>query len=149
MAYQFPSPYLFFTLCPYVLFILLGAVPFPTDVPCLKALGVSGVVTLNEPYETLVPTSLYHNIPPMERQYMFTERLVGGAVQQLFSLTLLNTGTTPGAAYGYVRSIRPRVLLASSQWRVCMILTLHFFVCLFLRALFLLNNKCGNFPVMN
>lgn len=60
MAYQFPSPYLFFTLCPYVLFILLGAVPFPTDVPCLKALGVSGVVTLNEPYETLVPTSLYH-----------------------------------------------------------------------------------------
>ncbi|KAG8653720.1 hypothetical protein MANES_05G053202v8 [Manihot esculenta] len=117
MAYQFPSPYLFFTLCPYVLFILLGAVPFPTDVPCLKALGVSGVVTLNEPYETLVPTSLYHNIPPMERQYMFTERLVGGAVQQLFSLTLLNTGTTPGAAYGYVRSIRPRVLLASSQWR--------------------------------
>ncbi|XP_043812533.1 phosphatidylglycerophosphate phosphatase PTPMT1-like isoform X2 [Manihot esculenta] len=55
----------------------------------------------------------------MERQYMFTERLVGGAVQQLFSLTLLNTGTTPGAAYGYVRSIRPRVLLASSQWRAC------------------------------
>ncbi|XWS45833.1 hypothetical protein CRYUN_Cryun14cG0013500 [Craigia yunnanensis] len=41
-------------------FILLGAVPFPADVSRLKHLGVSGVVTLNEPYETLVPTSLYH-----------------------------------------------------------------------------------------
>lgn len=40
-------------------FILLGAVPFPSDVPCLKKLGVNGVVTLNEPYETLVPTALY------------------------------------------------------------------------------------------
>ncbi|KAK1559365.1 hypothetical protein Q3G72_013663 [Acer saccharum] len=33
--------------------ILLGAVPFPADVPRLRELGVSGVVTLNEPYETL------------------------------------------------------------------------------------------------
>ncbi|XP_071691178.1 phosphatidylglycerophosphate phosphatase PTPMT2-like [Rutidosis leptorrhynchoides] len=42
-------------------FVLLGAVPFPTDVFRLKALGVCGVVTLNESYETLVPTSLYHD----------------------------------------------------------------------------------------
>ncbi|KAJ4848656.1 hypothetical protein Tsubulata_023511 [Turnera subulata] len=41
-------------------FLLLGAVPFPSDVPLLKELGVGGVVTLNEPYETLVPSSLYH-----------------------------------------------------------------------------------------
>lgn len=41
-------------------FILLGAVPFPIDVPRLKKLGVQGVVTLNESYETLVSTSLYH-----------------------------------------------------------------------------------------
>ncbi|RVW50573.1 putative dual specificity protein phosphatase DSP8 [Vitis vinifera] len=41
-------------------FVLLGAVPFPSDVSRLKELGVGGVVTLNEPYETLVPTSLYH-----------------------------------------------------------------------------------------
>lgn len=41
-------------------YVLLGAVPFPTDVPRLKALGVGGVVTLNEPYETLVPSLLYH-----------------------------------------------------------------------------------------
>ncbi|KAK8964485.1 putative dual specificity protein phosphatase DSP8 [Platanthera guangdongensis] len=41
-------------------FLLLGAVPFPGDVPHLKQLGVGGVVALNEPYETLVPTSLYH-----------------------------------------------------------------------------------------
>ena len=43
-------------------FILLGAVPFPIDVPRLKEHGVCGVITLNEPYETLVPTSLYHVI---------------------------------------------------------------------------------------
>jgi len=40
-------------------FLLLGAVPFPKDVPHLKNLGVGGVITLNEPYETLVPSSLY------------------------------------------------------------------------------------------
>lgn len=44
----------------FVQFLLLGAVPFPKDVPRLKQLGVGGVITLNEPYETLVPTSLYH-----------------------------------------------------------------------------------------
>ena len=53
------NPFLFLTL-PWIQFILLGAVPFPADVPRLNDLGVSGVVTLNEPYETLVPTSLYH-----------------------------------------------------------------------------------------
>lgn len=46
--------------CFFCQFVLLGAVPFPTDVLRLKALGVGGVVTLNEPYETLVPASLYH-----------------------------------------------------------------------------------------
>jgi len=40
-------------------FILLGAVPFPIDVPRLKEIGVRGVITLNESYETLVPTTLY------------------------------------------------------------------------------------------
>lgn len=40
-------------------FLLLGAVPFPRDVKRLKDLGVHGVITLNEPYETLVPTALY------------------------------------------------------------------------------------------
>uniref|UniRef100_M4E2M3 Uncharacterized protein n=1 Tax=Brassica campestris TaxID=3711 RepID=M4E2M3_BRACM len=40
-------------------FILLGAVPFQSDVPRLKEVGVCGVITLNEPYETLVPSSLY------------------------------------------------------------------------------------------
>lgn len=49
-----------YSLLYFCQFVLLGAVPFPTDVPRLKAVGVSGVVTLNEPYETLVPTSLYH-----------------------------------------------------------------------------------------
>ncbi|KAG4946776.1 hypothetical protein JHK87_042783 [Glycine soja] len=35
-------------------FLLLGTVPFPNDVPHLKKVGVGGVITLNEPYETLV-----------------------------------------------------------------------------------------------
>ena len=39
--------------------VLLGAVPFPSDVLRLKELGVCGVVTLNESYERLVPRSLY------------------------------------------------------------------------------------------
>ncbi|GMP59601.1 hypothetical protein CsSME_00022823 [Camellia sinensis var. sinensis] len=43
-------------------YLLLGAVPFPKDVPRLKQLGVGGVITLNEPYETLVSTSLYHRM---------------------------------------------------------------------------------------
>ncbi|KAI3905204.1 hypothetical protein MKX01_017450 [Papaver californicum] len=57
-------------------FILLGAVPFPTDIPHLKQLGVHGVITLNESYETLVPTSLYqvyeidHLVLPT-RDYLF------------------------------------------------------------------------------
>lgn len=53
----------FYTLYDFALssfqFILLGAVPFRKDVPRLQQLGVRGVITLNEPYETLVPSSLY------------------------------------------------------------------------------------------
>ncbi|KAI7993460.1 putative dual specificity protein phosphatase DSP8 [Camellia lanceoleosa] len=71
-------------------FVLLGAVPFPSDVERLKERGVCGVITLNEPYETLVPTSLYL---VQHKQMM------------------------PEAAYSYVKSIRPRVLLAPSQWQ--------------------------------
>ncbi|CAN6327546.1 unnamed protein product [Urochloa humidicola] len=61
-------------------YVLLGAVPFPSDVPRLKQLGVRGVVTLNEPYETLVPTSLYqsHGINHLEiptRDYLFAPSL--------------------------------------------------------------------------
>ncbi|CAN6335063.1 unnamed protein product [Urochloa humidicola] len=40
----------------FLLYVLLGAVPFPSYVPRLKQLGI---VTLNQPYETLVPASLY------------------------------------------------------------------------------------------
>lgn len=40
-------------------YLLLGAVPFPGDVLRLKDVGVYAVVTLNESYETLVPTSMY------------------------------------------------------------------------------------------
>jgi len=40
-------------------FILLGAVPFRRDVSRLQKLGVHGVITLNEPFETLVPSSMY------------------------------------------------------------------------------------------
>ncbi|KAM0845841.1 hypothetical protein ACQ4PT_056080 [Festuca glaucescens] len=62
-------------------FILLGAVPFRKDVPRLQKLGVHGVVTLNEPFETLVPSSMYqsrgidHLVIPT-RDYMFAPSLV-------------------------------------------------------------------------
>ncbi|MBA0806769.1 hypothetical protein Gohar_022623 [Gossypium harknessii] len=57
-------------------FLLLGAVPFPKDVRRLKQLGVGGVITLNEPFETLVSTSLYraHGIDHLvipTRDYLF------------------------------------------------------------------------------
>ncbi|XP_010448332.1 PREDICTED: putative dual specificity protein phosphatase DSP8 isoform X1 [Camelina sativa] len=41
-------------------YLLMGAVPFRKDVSRLKHLGVGGVITLNEPFETLVPSSLYN-----------------------------------------------------------------------------------------
>ncbi|XP_065857549.1 phosphatidylglycerophosphate phosphatase PTPMT2-like [Euphorbia lathyris] len=130
-------------------FILLGAVPFPTDVPRLKEQGVCGVVTLNESYETLVPTSLYlaHDIDHLiipTRDYCFAPSLtdISLAVDFIHQNVLKGQSTyvhckagrgrsttvvicylvqhrqmTPDAAYSYVRSIRPRVLLASAQYR--------------------------------
>ncbi|XP_010540815.1 PREDICTED: putative dual specificity protein phosphatase DSP8 [Tarenaya hassleriana] len=130
-------------------FILLGAVPFPSDVPRLKELGVCGVVTLNEPYETLVPTSLYksHSIDHLvipTRDYCFAPSMeaICKAVDFIHRNALAGKTTyvhckagrgrsttivmcylvqhkhmTPEAAYAYVRSIRPRVLLAASQWK--------------------------------
>ncbi|KAM0015391.1 putative phosphoric monoester hydrolase [Helianthus debilis subsp. tardiflorus] len=128
-------------------FLLLGAVPFPSDVKRLKDLGVHGVITLNEPYETLVPTSLYkaHGIDHLvlpTRDYLFAPSLddIFEAVNFIHGKTLLKQATyvhckagrgrsttivicyliqhrhmDPDAAYAYVRSIRPRVLLASAQ----------------------------------
>ncbi|KAL3814992.1 hypothetical protein ACJIZ3_016260 [Penstemon smallii] len=130
-------------------FVLLGAVPFPTDVPRLKALGVGGVVTLNEPYETLVETSLYHvhgiqHLVIPTRDYLFAplyedicqavEFIHGNALCGKTTYVHCKAGRgrsttivlcylvkhkqmTPEDAYKYVRSIRPRVLLASSQWQ--------------------------------
>ncbi|GAV68205.1 DSPc domain-containing protein [Cephalotus follicularis] len=130
-------------------FVLLGAVPFPVDVPCLKELGVRGVITLNEPYETLVPTSLYHahsidHLVIPTRDYCFAPAL--GDISQAVEFIHENASSggttyvhckagrgrsttvvicylvqhkqmTPDFAYAYVKSIRPRVLLASSQWQ--------------------------------
>ncbi|KAM7251259.1 hypothetical protein ACFE04_023142 [Oxalis oulophora] len=130
-------------------FLLLGAVPFPVDVPCLKELGVRGVITLNEPYETLVPTSLYNvhgidNLVIPTRDYCFAPVLsdINQAVAFIHenashgratyvhckagrgrSTTIVvcylvkHKQMTPDAAYSYVKSIRPRVLLASAQWQ--------------------------------
>ncbi|XP_031099177.1 putative dual specificity protein phosphatase DSP8 [Ipomoea triloba] len=130
-------------------FVLLGAVPFPSDVKRLKKLGVCGVVTLNEPYETLVPTSLYraqgiHNLVLPTRDYMFAPSLtnISQAVEFIHENASSGQRTyvhckagrgrsttivlcylvrykqmTPTDAYEYVKAIRPRVLLASSQWK--------------------------------
>ncbi|KAL4567207.1 hypothetical protein LXL04_022783 [Taraxacum kok-saghyz] len=130
-------------------FILLGAVPFPTDVLHLKELGVGGVVTLNESYETLVPSSLYyaHGIEHLvipTRDYLFApmsddickavefihENATSGKTTYVHckagrgrSTTIVlcylvkHKHMTPDVAYNYVKSIRPRVRLAYSQWQ--------------------------------
>lgn len=130
-------------------FLLLGAVPFPGDVPHLKQLGVGGVVTLNEPYETLVPTSLFHaygieHLVLPTRDYLFAPSFgdICRAVDFIHKNATCGKTTyvhckagrgrsttivlcylvkyrqmTPSAAYEHVRVIRPRVLLASSQWQ--------------------------------
>lgn len=130
-------------------FLLLGAVPFPKDVPRLKQLGVGGVITLNEPYETLVPTALYraHGIEHLvipTRDYLFApsasdiNRAVdfihrnascgkttyvhckagrGRSTTIVLCYLVEHRHMTPAAALEYVRSIRPRVLLAPSQWK--------------------------------
>ncbi|KAJ4955779.1 hypothetical protein NE237_012562 [Protea cynaroides] len=130
-------------------FLLLGAVPFPADVPRLKQLGVCGVITLNEPYETLVPTSLYlaYGIEHLEiptRDYLFAPSFGdicqavdfihknascgkttyvhckagrGRSTTIVLCYLVQHKQMTPDAAYEYVRSIRPRVLLASLQWK--------------------------------
>uniref|UniRef100_A0A0D6QVV4 phosphatidylglycerophosphatase n=1 Tax=Araucaria cunninghamii TaxID=56994 RepID=A0A0D6QVV4_ARACU len=130
-------------------YLLLGAVPFPKDVQRLKELGVRGVVTLNESYETLVPTSMYqdqgikHLVIPT-RDYLFAPSFedIRRAVEFIHENAICGKTTyvhckagrgrsttivlcylveyrqmTPEDAYAYVRSKRPRVLLAASQWQ--------------------------------
>ncbi|WOL14615.1 dual specificity protein phosphatase DSP8 [Canna indica] len=130
-------------------FILLGAVPFPKDVPRLQQLGVRGVITLNEPYETLVSSNIYkvHGIDHLvipTRDYYFAPSCVDicravdfihrNASQGRTTYVHCKAGRarsativicylieyknmTPMGALEYVRSRRPRVLLAPSQWQ--------------------------------
>uniref|UniRef100_A0A1J3E8H6 Putative dual specificity protein phosphatase DSP8 n=1 Tax=Noccaea caerulescens TaxID=107243 RepID=A0A1J3E8H6_NOCCA len=130
-------------------FVLLGAVPFPSDVPRLKELGVCGVITLNEPYETLVPSSLYKSYcidhlviatrdycfaPSMEAicqavdfihrnaslgktTYVHCKAGRGRSTTIVICYLVQHKHMTPEAAYAYVKSIRPRVLLAATQWK--------------------------------
>ncbi|KAI3756808.1 hypothetical protein L1987_56631 [Smallanthus sonchifolius] len=130
-------------------FVLLGAVPFPTDVFRLKELGVCGVVTLNESYETLIPTSLYHahgidhlviptrdylfapsyddickavefiheNASACKATYVHCKAGRGRSTTIVLCYLVKHKQMTPDAAYEYAKSIRPRVRLASSQWR--------------------------------
>ncbi|KAL2642984.1 hypothetical protein R1flu_010571 [Riccia fluitans] len=130
-------------------YLLLGAVPFPGDVPRLKSLGVQGVVTLNESYETLVPTALYqkhginHLVIPT-RDYLFAPSLGdirravafihehvqrgettyvhckagrGRSTTVVLCYLVEHLGMTPVDAFQFVRSKRPRVLLATAQWQ--------------------------------
>ncbi|GBG71595.1 hypothetical protein CBR_g9011 [Chara braunii] len=80
-------------------YLVLGAVPFPGDVLKLKELGVHGVITLNEPYETLVPPSMYkeHNIDHLEiptRDFLFapSQESIQRAVDFIHSHTLKGQG---------------------------------------------------------
>ncbi|XWS26751.1 hypothetical protein CRYUN_Cryun26dG0057100 [Craigia yunnanensis] len=131
-------------------FLLLGAVPFPKDVRRLKQLGVGGVITLNEPFETLVSTSFYHangidHLVIPTRDYLFAPSIsdISRAVDFIHKNASFGRTTyvhckagrgrsttivlcylvehkqmTPEGALEYVRSRRPRVLLAPSQWKV-------------------------------
>ncbi|OMO91553.1 hypothetical protein COLO4_18278 [Corchorus olitorius] len=130
-------------------FLLLGAVPFPKDVRRLKQLGVGGVITLNEPFETLVSTSLYHahgidHLVIPTRDYLFAPSIsdISRAVDFIHrnascgrttyvhckagrgrSTTIVlcylvkHKQMSPADALEYVRSRRPRVLLAPKQWK--------------------------------
>ncbi|KAJ0262122.1 Phosphatidylglycerophosphate phosphatase PTPMT1 [Hirschfeldia incana] len=130
-------------------FILLGAVPFQSDVPRLKELGVGGVITLNEPYETLVPSSLYKSYcidhlviatrdycfaPSMEAicqavdfihrnaslgktTYVHCKAGRGRSTTVVICYLVQHKHMTPEEAYDYVKSIRPRVKLAATQWK--------------------------------
>ncbi|KAH9328465.1 hypothetical protein KI387_000573 [Taxus chinensis] len=132
-----------------VQFLILGAVPFRKDVHRLKDLGVEAVVTLNEPYETLVPSSMYQDegIKHLEiptRDYLFAPSFDdihqavdfihehanmgkttyvhckagrGRSTTIVLCYLVAHKGMIPVEAYAYVRSKRPRVLLAHSQWK--------------------------------
>uniref|UniRef100_A0A0E0A548 Dual specificity protein phosphatase DSP8 n=1 Tax=Oryza glumipatula TaxID=40148 RepID=A0A0E0A548_9ORYZ len=120
-------------------FILLGAVPFRRDVPRLQKLGVYGVITLNEPFETLVPSSIYVQLEvSYDTECSSAEifSLVGLItllflqeitcllphlwilVELLISYIVKYKNMTPSTAFEHVRSKRARVLLTRSQWRV-------------------------------
>ncbi|XP_058214410.1 phosphatidylglycerophosphate phosphatase PTPMT2-like isoform X3 [Rhododendron vialii] len=133
----------------WIEYLLLGAVPFPKDVPRLKLLGVGGVITLNEPYETLVSTSLYHahgidHLVIPTRDYLFAPSFVdinravdfihknsscgrttyvhckagrGRSTTIVLCYLVEYKQMSPADALEYVRSRRPRVLLAPSQWK--------------------------------
>ncbi|KAJ0490161.1 putative phosphoric monoester hydrolase [Helianthus annuus] len=129
----------------FLVFFLLGVVPFPKDVYRLKQLNVGGVVTLKEPYETLVPTSFYqahdidHPVIPTRdiahpviptRDYLSENatrcrtaymHCKGGKERSttiMLCYLVEYRYMTPIAALEYVRSRRPKVLLAPSQWKV-------------------------------
>ncbi|KAK8602293.1 hypothetical protein V6N13_058063 [Hibiscus sabdariffa] len=138
-------------------FLLLGAVPFPRDVRRLKQLGVGAVITLNEPFETLVSTSLYHahgidHLVIPTRDYLFAPSVsdISRAVDFIHKNTSCGRTTyvhckagrgrsttivlcylvehkhmTPAGALEYVRSRRPRVLLAPSQWKAVVEYSMH------------------------
>ncbi|CAH8320126.1 unnamed protein product [Eruca vesicaria subsp. sativa] len=92
-------------------FLLMGAVPFRKDVPRLKKLGVGGVITLNEPFETLVPSSLYnayemdHLVIPT-RDYLFAPSIedITRAVNFIHKNTLLGKTTYVHCKAGRGRS---------------------------------------------
>ncbi|KAL2899221.1 putative dual specificity protein phosphatase DSP8 [Bienertia sinuspersici] len=91
---------------------------FPVMFLRLKELGVHGVITLNEPYETLVPTSLYHahsiyHLVLPTRDYLFGPSL-SDISQAVVLFIVKHKQMTPEDAYSYVRSIRPRVRFYAS-----------------------------------
>ncbi|KAE8794009.1 Protein-tyrosine phosphatase mitochondrial 1-like protein [Hordeum vulgare] len=82
--------------------VLLGAVPFPSDVPRLHALGVTAVVTLTEPYERLVPTSLYKQHEMENLVLPTTDYLYAPSQDDLRRATAFIHGKEAGGGLTYV-----------------------------------------------
>lgn len=138
-------------------FLFLGAVPFPKDVFRLKDLGVEAVITLNEPYETLVSASMYQsqrikhlviptqdylfapsfediqlavdfiheNVQQRKSTYVHCKAGRGRSTTIVLCYLVKYRGMTPYDAFYYVRSKRPRVLLAASQWKAVKMYSEH------------------------
>ncbi|XVF88654.1 hypothetical protein PTKIN_Ptkin19aG0068200 [Pterospermum kingtungense] len=121
-------------------FLLLGAVPFPKDVRRLKQLGVVETLVSTSLYHAngidhlVIPTRDYMFAPSISdisravdfihknascgrTTYVHCKAGRGRSTTIVLCYLVEHKHMTPAGALEYVRSRRPRVLLAPSQWK--------------------------------